>query len=70
MRLGRVEFSVSYVVDLDNHDMVDHATDALFDDIWQMGKENDIERVIRVREADPSDTADDIPDFLHTTEEA
>jgi len=69
MRLGRVEFRVSYVVDLDNPEMVDHASDALFDDIWHIGKDGEIGRLIRVREADPSDTVDDIPEFLHTTEE-
>ena len=33
MRLARVEFSIGYVVDLDNEDMIDHAKEAVFEDV-------------------------------------
>ena len=33
MRLGRVQINVGYVVNLDNQDMVDHAKQALVQDI-------------------------------------
>lgn len=69
MRLGRVEFRVSYVVDLDNPDMVAHAQDAIFDDVWMMGKDRDIDRHINVRPADATDVAEDIPTFLLDEEE-
>lgn len=64
MRLGRVEFSVSYVVDLDNPDMIAHAEDAIFDDVWMMGKDRDIDRHVVIVEAGPDDTPEDIPEFL------
>lgn len=64
MRLGQVVFSLRYVVDLDNPEMVEHATDALYDDIWQMGKDSDIARLIRIVPAEPTATPDDIPSFL------
>ena len=69
MRLGRVQFRVSYVVDLDNPDMVDHATDALRDDIAEIFGEWTIADFIEIAEAKPTDTPHDIPEFLHTTEE-
>lgn len=69
MRLGRVEFSVSYVVDLDNPDMVAHAEDALYDDVWMMGKDGNIDRHIVVRAADPTDTPEDISEFFWDRED-
>lgn len=69
MRLGRVEFSVSYVVDIDNPEMVARAEDAVFDDVWMMGKDRDINRHIRVRPADANDSQDDISTFLLDQEE-
>jgi hypothetical protein len=64
MRLGRVEFRVSYVVDLDNEDMVTHAMDSAFDDVVMMGKYDNLYDHINVVPAHPTDTPDDIPGFL------
>jgi hypothetical protein len=72
MRLGRVEFRVSYVVDLDNPDMITHAQDAVFDDVYHTFKYGGVAEHIMTAEALPTDTADDIPPFLldDTEEEA
>ena len=61
MRLGRIEFNMGYVVDLDNKDMVWHAKDAIADDVMSVVQGGNI----------PLDTITegkfvegDIPDFL------
>ena len=36
MRLGRIEFNMGYVVDLDNEDMVWHAKEAIADDVMSV----------------------------------
>lgn len=69
MRLGRVQFAMSYVVDLDDPDMVERAEEALYQAIWDMGRDRDIDRHLDIVPADPSDTADDIPDILRDTDE-
>ncbi len=38
MRMGWVELRISYPVDLDNESMVNHAMDAIFDDVFEIGK--------------------------------
>ena len=42
MRMGRVKFEISYVVDLDNHEMVDHATDLAIEDVCEAYKYNNL----------------------------
>ena len=71
MRLGRVEFSVGYVVDLDNPGIVFYAEDAVYSDLCNIIKYDQMHRHIRVVDALPTDTPEDIPEFLRepTTEE-
>lgn len=63
MKLGKVQLSLSYVVDLDNQEMVDYAKQCLHDDLQNMVKYDEISSWIaecedeRLRESD-------IPDFL------
>ena len=38
MRLGKVKFEISYVVDLDNEEMVEHAKSWIYDDISELEK--------------------------------
>lgn len=62
MRLGRVYIEFSYVVDLDNQDMVDHAVESIHDDIMNYGKYN--EGLAVNTEEKPDLTESDIPSFL------
>jgi len=62
MRLGRVEFNIGYAVDLDNEDMVDHAKEAIFEDI-QSANRNGVSINI-VKDKSDSLTENDIPEFL------
>jgi hypothetical protein len=63
MRLGKVTIGHSYVVDLDNQEMVDEAKDCLAEDMMNAVKYNEIGANLHV---DPAPDADpgDIPDFL------
>ena len=59
MRLGRVQVH-SYVVDLDNEEMVQHAKDSLFDDLTN---HSEVYSFIDVVE-DPDANEGEIADFL------
>lgn len=50
MRLGVVELKVSYVVDLDNKDMVENAIDTVADDIYSMVKHDEVANWIKREE--------------------
>lgn len=63
-RLGRVYFRASYVVDLDNQDMVDEAKECVFEDVCNAVKFDEIGESIIVGEPDPKLTEADIPEFL------
>jgi len=65
MRLGRVEFNIGYVVDLDNEDMVEHAKQSVMDDIDSAQRHGCIIGI--EKEGDYSEN--DIPEFLLETEE-
>jgi hypothetical protein len=62
-KIGIVKLSLDYVVDLDNYDMVEHAKDALYEDIWTAIKYNEINDYISV-EISKDKTEKDIPEFL------
>ena len=66
-RLGRVQVSLSYVVDLDNQDMIDEAKECLWEDLMNIFKYNEIHDHIDVVE-DKKATEGDIPDFLKEEE--
>ena len=63
MRLGRVQVTHSYVVDLDNETMIEEAKDALYEDLTNAAKEYDLYSMIHVYE-DQQASKDEIPDFL------
>lgn len=67
-RLGRVQVSMSYVVDLDNQDMVDEAKECLVEDLMNMYKYNEEYSNIEVVE-DKKAKIGDIPEFLLHEEE-
>jgi hypothetical protein len=67
MRLGKVHISHSYVVDLDNKDMVEHAMDSLHEDLMNSYKREKLYTLIKAVEA-PEANESEIPDFL--TEDA
>lgn len=62
-RLGRVEFCCSYVVDLDDEAMVAEAQIAVYEDVHNAVKFDEVEAWIEVEE-DPTADAADIPEFL------
>lgn len=71
-RLGKVKFHLEYVVDLDNEDMVEHARQALYDDLFTIFKHDEEWYCIEVVE-DTSLTEDMIPEFLiedHMTDDS
>lgn len=63
MRLGRVCINHSYVVDLDNPDMVQEAKDCLYEDLMNAYKYNEFGDNIDVVE-DKTASEEDIPEFL------
>lgn len=64
LRLGRVCITHSYVVDLDNQDMVDAAKEYLYEDMLNAYKYNEIGANIDVVE-DKSAKPEDIVESLH-----
>lgn len=62
-RLGRVTYTVSYVVDLDNRDMVDEAKQCVFEDVMNAVKYDEVAHWIKVEDAPDADPSD-IPEFL------
>ena len=63
MKLGRICVDLNYVVDMDNDEMVRHATEALYEDLMQGVKYGDLTNWIRVSE-DKDAKEDMIPEFL------
>ena len=63
MRLGKVSFGSAYVVDLDNKEMVEHAKEAVYDDLQQAVKFGDAFNSLMV-EAAPDAEEGEIPEFL------
>ncbi len=64
MRLGRVEYSLGYIVDLDNEEMVQHAKDAIFEDIQAAIKQGQFDWYFEIIKDEGFLTEADIPDFL------
>jgi hypothetical protein len=62
-RLGRVEFKISYVVDLENENMVDEARQCVFEDVMTAVKYDEVDKNIDIVEDSTAD-AEDIPEFL------
>lgn len=62
MRLGRVKFEISYVVDLDDNEMVRLAKNSLYDDLDNIVKYGEYPSTEYIE--DCSLSKDDIPEFL------
>jgi hypothetical protein len=62
-RLGRIEFKISYVVDLENENMVDEARQCVYEDVMNAVKYDEVAENIDVVE-DTTATTEDIPEFL------
>lgn len=63
MKLGRICVDLNYIVDMDNDEMVRHATEALYEDLMQGIKYGDLADWIRISE-DKDAKEDMIPEFL------
>ena len=63
MKLGRISLDLNYIVDMDNEEMVRHATEALYEDLMQGVKYGDLSNWIRISE-DKDAKEDMIPEFL------
>ena len=64
MKLGKVVINLEYVVDLDNKEMVEHAQDALYEDLMSAYKYNGLANWIGIKEGDENLSESDIPEFL------
>jgi nitric oxide synthase oxygenase domain/subunit len=62
-RLGRVYLAHSYVIDLNDENMIEYATDALYEDIMSAIKYGEIQSWIEIKE-DKTAKVSDIPEFL------
>lgn len=62
-RMGLVRFELSYAVDLNDKEMVDHAKECLYEDIMSMVKHDETFNCIRVEENSDIEY-DNIPEFL------
>ena len=63
MKLGRISLDLNYIVDMDNEEMVRHATEALYEDLMQGVKYGDLANWILISE-DKDAKEDMIPEFL------
>jgi hypothetical protein len=63
MKLGRICVDLNYIVDMDNDEMVRHATEALYEDLMQGIKYGDLANWIHISE-DKDAKEDMIPEFL------
>jgi len=63
VRPGKVVFKIEYTVDLNNKDMVDHAKDAIAEDVDNAVKYNEVGDSIKIVR-DKKAKASDIPEFL------
>ena len=63
MRLGRVQFNIGYVVNLDDGDMVQHAKDAIADDITNAARDGVFCDIIH-KDSHDEMSEGDIPEFL------
>jgi len=61
--LGRVHITAEYVVDMNDERMVSQAKDALYDDVMNAVKYNELPQMIEVDKEDGL-SVNDIPEFL------
>jgi len=68
VKLGRVVIDLGYVVDIENPDMVERAKDAIFEDMMNAVKYDEVYNNIDIVD-DPEANECDIPDFLKDLDE-
>jgi hypothetical protein len=64
MRLVKIGISHGYIVDADNQEMVDHATDALYDDLAYAAQFDELMEWIEMLPAPLGATERDIPSWM------
>jgi len=69
MKLGRVGIKLSYVVDLENADMVSEAIECVYEDMMNAIKYDELGSRIGVIEENTPISEEDIPEFLKGEEE-
>lgn len=69
MRLGKVKIEIEYVVDLDNDDMVSEAKNAIYEDLMNAVKYNELFNHIEVTDEDKTLKKEDIAGFLKEEED-
>lgn len=69
MRLGKITFEISYVVDLDNQDMVEDAKQCVNENVHGSVKHNSVYPSIKILTEDNTLRENDIPRFLLPEEE-
>lgn len=62
-KLGRVYFNLSYVVDMNNLEMVENAREAIYEDIMSAIKYGEVNSYIAMK-SDKKARVKDIPEFL------
>jgi hypothetical protein len=60
---GKIEFKISYTVDLDNEAMVEEAMQCVFEDVMNAVKHDEVAEQIKIV-PDPAANPQDIPEFL------
>ena len=69
MKLGKVKIELEYIIDLDNQDMVDQAKNALYEDLMNAAKYEELFDMIEVTDEDKTLKETDIPEFLREEDE-
>jgi hypothetical protein len=69
MKLGKVKIELEYIVDLDNQDMVDQAKNALYEDLMNAAKYEELFDMIEITDEDKTLKETDIPEFLREEDE-
>ena len=64
MRLGKLSYTIAYVVDLDDEDMVQHAREAIREDLEAAYKHDEFDKGIKIDENNSDLTEDMIDSFL------
>jgi len=62
--LSRLVIDLSYVVDVNDPDMIEHARSAIYEDLINLYKNDELAEAITLQDVDPTLTYADIPEFL------
>jgi hypothetical protein len=62
--LARLVIDLSYVVDINDPDMIEHARAAIYEDVCNLIKTDELAEAITLQEVDDTLTEADIPEFL------